>query len=164
MFLFAFNAFAQCSEITLSKPGTKSFILKLADVELTYKEKKPTTVTVTFRYVKHNYGKPHVLSFSHGHTNISPPVAMHDYLTLRGRHDGLLFALTSGLPVPRKMFEKKLASTLNFCELDGKKYKSHSFSIGKATDCAQRGYSDANIRSLGRWNSNAFQKCIRNSE
>ncbi len=39
--------------------------------------------------------------------------------------------------------------------------KGHSFRIGAATFAAERGFSDAQIRSMGRWQSDAFRKYIR---
>lgn len=41
------------------------------------------------------------------------------------------------------------------------RYKGHSFRIGAASHAADRGLSDAQIRALGRWKSNAFQRYIR---
>jgi hypothetical protein len=41
-------------------------------------------------------------------------------------------------------------------------FKAHSFRIGAASWYAQLGYSDQQIRHLGRWKSNAFVKYIRN--
>lgn len=164
MFLFAFSAFARCSEITKTKPSSDKHILQFSDVSIQYKLQMPHAVQVTFRSYKHNAGKPHYLEFSHGHTSTSPVQALHDYLQVRKSNDGPLFVLPSGSPVSRNMFDKQLQSTLKFCGLDSSRYKSHSFRIGKATDCAQRGYSDAKIRLLGRWNSNAFCKYIRNSD
>ena len=45
--------------------------------------------------------------------------------------------------------------------LDPTKYKEHSFRIEAATLAAESGFSDAQIRLLGRWRSNAFRKYIR---
>ena len=45
--------------------------------------------------------------------------------------------------------------------LDSTRYKSHSFRISAASFAAERGMSDAQIRALGRWKSNAFLKYIR---
>ncbi|XP_060561111.1 uncharacterized protein LOC132720891 [Ruditapes philippinarum] len=163
MFFFAFNAFARCSEITKCKPSTEPFILKLSDMNF-ISEAGQSFVSVTYRFYKHNSGKPHTITFSHGHAKTSAITAMHDYIALRGQSPGPLFSLPSGQPVPRKLFDKQLKSTLSFCGINSDRYKSHSFRIGKATDCAQRGYSDAKIRFLGRWNSNAFRKYIRVTE
>ena len=41
------------------------------------------------------------------------------------------------------------------------RYKGHSFRIGAATFAAECGFSDAQIRLMGRWQSDAFRKYIR---
>ena len=48
-----------------------------------------------------------------------------------------------------------LPSQLTFCGLDPSRYKGYSFRIG-AAHAADRGMTDAQIRTLGRWKSNAF--------
>ena len=44
--------------------------------------------------------------------------------------------------------------------VDCSKYKRHSFRIGAATFAAGSNVSDARIRALDRWSSNAFRKYI----
>ena len=46
-----------------------------------------------------------------------------------------------------------LQRCLAYCGLDTSRYRSHSFRIGGACHAADRGYSDAQIRALGRWKS-----------
>ena len=47
----------------------------------------------------------------------------------------------------------ELQRCLAYCGLDTSRYKSHSFRISGACHAADRGYSDAQIRALGRWKS-----------
>ena len=58
-------------------------------------------------------------------------------------------------------FVEQLNRALRFCNLDPALYKLHSFRIGAATWAAAKGFSDTQIRQLGRWKSNAFLKYIR---
>lgn len=161
MFLFAFSTFARCGELALARAYQQHQLVQFQDVNVNYVGAKAISVSVTFRYFKHSYGKPHHITFSHGHTEISPVLALESYLTLRGPQTGPLFVLANGLPVSRSLFDFYLKRSLDFCGFDSSRYKSHSLRIGRASDYAQRGYSDAFIRSVGRWHSNAFQKYIR---
>ena len=58
-------------------------------------------------------------------------------------------------------FNPELSRCLTFCGLDTKKYKGHSFRIGAASHAADKGFSDAQVRTLGRWKSGAFKSYIR---
>ena len=55
----------------------------------------------------------------------------------------------------------ELQRCLAYCGLDTSRYKSHSFRIGGACHTADRGYSDAQIRALGRSKSDAFKVYLR---
>ena len=44
----------------------------------------------------------------------------------------------------------ELQRCLAYCGLDTSRYKSHSFRIGGPYHAADRGYSDEQIRALGR--------------
>lgn len=67
----------------------------------------------------------------------------------------------------RKSFSNLLALVLHHAGLPLGKYRSHSFRIGVASLAADQGlsdaqiyifFSDAQIRLMGRWKSNAFKK------
>jgi len=60
-------------------------------------------------------------------------------------------------------FSSELHRRLAFCGLDTTRYKSHSFRIGGACHATEKGYSDAQIRALGRWKSEAFKVYLRST-
>ena len=80
---------------------------------------------------------------------------------MRGTIPGALFCFSDGSPVQTSHFTQQLRQAPNFCGLDSSKYKSHSFRIGAASLAADQGLSDAQIRHLGRWKSDAFKLYIR---
>ena len=56
---------------------------------------------------------------------------------------------------------KEVRSALASVGIDPAPYSGHSFRIGAATTAAAAGVEDAVIKSLGRWQSSAFQRYIR---
>ena len=56
---------------------------------------------------------------------------------------------------------RQLKGALAFCDLDCSSYKSLSVRIGAPSLAAKNGMSDAQIRGLGRWKSDAFKLYIR---
>ncbi|CAC5415184.1 unnamed protein product [Mytilus coruscus] len=125
---------------------------------------KAAEVQVCFRKFKHNVrGMPKTISFSHGTAMESAVVAMVEYLKVRPYSVPTepLFCSVDATPLHRPDFDRILHKCLASCGLDSSRYKGHIFRIGAATDAAERGLSDSQIRSMGRWKSNAFQKYIR---
>lgn len=162
MFLFAFNAFARIGEITTNNSGSQSRVLQFSDVVIHQNQGFPSRVSVTFRFFKHNLtSSPHTISFEHGPTSVSALLSVMQYFRVRGDGAGPLFCHACGQSVTRTSFDRLLHSALKFCNLDGSRYKGHSFRIGAATYAAQNNMSDSQIRALGRWSSNAFRKYIR---
>jgi site-specific recombinase XerD len=64
-------------------------------------------------------------------------------------------------PLTRYQFSAVLNKACRHAGLDNKLVKSHSFRIGRATDLARHGMSDAHIKMMGRWSSNIFSNYIR---
>ena len=94
--------------------------------------------------------------------NSTCPVALlSQYFTLRGFRPGAIFLSEDGLPVSRSFFSNQLLRACHLCGLDPSRYKGHSFRIGAASYAADQGFSDTQIRLLGRWKSNAFLRYIR---
>ena len=56
---------------------------------------------------------------------------------------------------------QKLRSALRGIGLNESDYAGHSFRIGAATTAAERGFEDSLIKTLGRWESEAYQLYIR---
>ncbi|XP_033725894.1 uncharacterized protein LOC117315690 [Pecten maximus] len=161
MFLFAFNAFARIGEI--AKTGNQHNLVQFQNVHVSSSSSMTQEVVVNFYEFKHNTDKKrHTVSFSHGPTQYSAVTALTDYLVYRGQSHGPLFRYLNEKSVTRQHFDKILHAVLNYCNIDSRFYKGHSFRLGAASYAALHlHYSDAKIRTLGRWNSNAFKKYIR---
>ena len=96
---------------------------------------------------------------------LCPVAAVLSYMALRGPGSGPLFRFKNGKPLTRSSFVAKLRETLEVAGVDCSGYSSHSFRIGAATTAASRGIQDSLIKTMGRWQSIAYQLyvswCIR---
>ena len=116
---------------------------------------------ITFKNYKHNYNQNPFSIVLAKQLNTCPVRSFLEYFLLHGPLSGPLFINQEGLPVLRSDFCKMLCSVVQLCNLDPKKYKGHSFRIGGTTYGAEQGFSDTQIRQVGRWKSDPFKKYIR---
>jgi len=157
----AFYAFLRVGEMTVGNKHASNTNLTLCNVtKLVNASNETVSLKVTFLTFKHSYNRtPFSLIITRQDT-LCPVQLILDYLALRGNAPGALF-IKSGFPITRKYFCDLLALAIKQCGLNPARYKGHSFRIGAASHAAGRGMSDAQIRVLGRWKSNAFLKYIR---
>lgn len=95
--------------------------------------------------------------------DMCPVVALRSFLAVRGKEPGPLFAHPNGCPITYHNANVLLLTLFRACGMDSARYKGHSFRIGAATEAARLGYTDTQIRQMGRWKSDAFKKYIRPS-
>ena len=86
---------------------------------------------------------------------------MLSYLALRGTTPGPLFKFDNVLPLTRARLVDHMHEALAKAGIDQSRYSGHSFRIGAATTAAARGIEDSLIKTLGRWESSAYQLYIR---
>lgn len=159
MCLFAFHTFSRVGEITQSSSGHNIQLHQLS--KLTNSRGEVESLKVLFYHYKHSYNQtPSSISISRAN-NFCPVKFLLNYLKLRGDTPGPLFRFVDFSPVSRAYFSSKLSIVLKSCSLDPSRYKGHSFRIGAASHAASKGMSDAQIRILGRWKTNAFRNYIR---
>lgn len=93
-----------------------------------------------------------------GRTNnyLCPVSAMNIYLRYRGVLNGPLFIFSDGSFLTRARFAAFINSVFNNPLLN-----THSFRIGGASALSASGVSDAQIKIIGRWNSDCFIRYIR---
>ena len=84
-------------------------------------------------------------------------------VAVRGKESGPLFIRESGKFLIRATFVDSLRDVLSTAGLVSSDYAGHSFHIGAATTATQNGMQDALIKTLGRWESSAYQRYIRTS-
>lgn len=159
MMITAFYGFLRIGEMTVCKGIPCSLQLNSFNMN----ESTGTATLSIYNYKHNSSGKPHVIQLqAQSPPNPCPIRAMQTWLEVRNSGEGPLFTLVSGQGVHRDWFTSRLRACLTFCHLDSHLYTSHSFRIGAASYSAKLGFSDAQIRLLGRWKSDAFRKYIRN--
>ena len=161
MCALAFFGFLRIGEITLSKHNLP-MPLQINQLAKQINAKGQIThLTLTISHYKHSYNqRPFSIDILPQQVHCPVQLVSH-YLSLRGSLPGALFLDQTGHTVTRNHFSNFLALTIKHCGLDPARYKGHSFRIGAASYAAKHGMSDAQIRILGRWKSNAFLKYIR---
>ena len=93
--------------------------------------------------------------------DLCPVAAVLAYMALRGPGGGPLFRFQNGSPLTRQKLVSKLREVLQKVGIDCSKYSGHSFRIGAATTAAARGIQDSLIKTMGRWESVAYQLYVR---
>lgn len=155
----AFHAFLRVGEMAITNNDNATLTVD-SITKLVNADNHVVSLRVTFLRYKHSYNQPPFSLVVQRQTSFCPVQYMLDYLSHRGTSPGSLFTL-NGLPVTRKYFCDLLTMAIKRCGLNPSRYKGHSFRIGAASDAAERGMSDTQIRILGRWKSSAFLRYIR---
>lgn len=164
MYAFAFFAALRVGEITYRVNQPHQNIITISQlVCMKTREGNVSAIKLTLRNYKHSDSTSPLDIFLYREKPVCPVSHLLEYLSLRGQSPGPLFCWPDASPICRSFFVTALSEDLNFCDLDGSRYKTHSFRIGAASWAAAKGMSDAQIRNFGRWKSNAFLRYIRTS-
>lgn len=94
---------------------------------------------------------------------LCPVVALLQWLVLRGNSPGPLFRFASGAPLTRSQLVSKLRYFITQMGDDASGFSGHSFRSGAATTAAHLNIPDSQIKLMGRWKSNAFQRYVKPS-
>lgn len=154
MYLLAFHAFLRISELAVAK--TDKHVLKFNNISLT-----KSHLTISFDSFKHHKGDPCSIAIPRTASQFCPAAHIESYLSLRGSRQGPLFLFPDHQPVPQSYVRSQLRASLHLARLQTATLTSHSFRIGAATEAVRRGFSDDEIRRMGRWSSSAFKNYIR---
>jgi len=95
--------------------------------------------------------------------DLCPVSAVLAWLTIRGTSEGPLFLFESGSPLTRQALVSHLKRALVAAGINPQGYSGHSFRIVAATTAADKEIEDLQIKMLGRWKSNAYQRYIKPS-
>ena len=162
MALLAYYACLRVGEMTYN--GNVSHVLQLSNVTPVITEGVMSAFKLSFSTYKHSDSSQPVFQVTAHSSPVFCPVAhMHKYLQLRGSIPGPLFQNHDKSHVTRAQFLKSLRDALSSLRIPVEMFNTHSFRIGRCTDMANMGYSESQIKAIGRWKSNAFTRYIRPS-
>ena len=159
MCALAFFAFLRIGELTASRGNTTN-IINLSQLDrLVDAQGRIQALEITLHnYKQKNSGPPF---FFYPERSWCPVQLILNFLAVRGSASSPLFCWPEGSPLIRSYFVERLNAALTFFNLDTKLYKAHSFRIGATSWASAKGFSDPQIRLLGRWKSSAFLRYIR---
>ena len=121
-------------------------------------------ITISIAEYKHSKGQySEVQLTSQNSKSICPIKLLTKYLNIRGLHEGSLFVDSKNIPLTKHKFSRWLKNCCRISKINPP-FTSHSFRVGGANLAAQLGRSDAEIKILGRWKSNANNLYYRNTK
>ena len=163
MFLTAFYGLFRIGELSTKSSRFACSVVQYRDLQILSREKVPCTAKVTITDYKHNSDhRPFdILITRDDSVPFCPVKTLLKYCEVRGNRPGSLFCNSDQTPITVSQFNTELQHYLQYCGLDISRYKNHSFRIGGACHAADKGFSDAHIRALGRWKSDAFKVYLR---
>ena len=118
-------------------------------------------LSIKFLHFKHkkSYGLTHMVSSKPGY-DLCVVRTTRAYLALRGVAPGPFF-LRHGKALTPYFVNTKLKMALSKCNIDPTNFSSHSLRIGAASDWAEKGLSESQMKARGRWSSNALHHYVR---
>lgn len=160
-FTLAYYGLLRISELVYTGPMHTDRPLQLRDISYDLHNK---TLFIQIRKSKTDQsGKAIKLKiYPAGEGNICCVHSVLAFMKARPKSEGYLLCHQNRAPLTRYQFSSILAKSISKLGLSPVFFKTHSFRIGRATDLAIEGVNTDTIKKLGRWNSNAFCKYIRN--
>ena len=135
-------------------------VARLDDLEFVM-ERGISAYLLTLNSFKHSNGRKAKLRLFQKPIRTCPVHWLSVYLSFRRPSGSYLFQQKNGKPVTRDMVMRVMRNALAFVGESPVEYGTHSFRIGRCTDLARFGYTDAQLRSVGRWNSDAFKLYVK---
>ena len=138
--------------------------LGIQAVKLEQVESTKSSIKITLNQYKHSKGERAVIIMKkQSDREICPIQNWKSFIKIRGNKRGRLFIYKNQKPVSKSSFATTLARCSKAAGYEPP-FTSHCFRIGGATEAAKRGRTEAEIKLLGRWNSNAYQKYTRKTK
>ena len=120
-------------------------------------------LNIKLRQYKHSKGNVARVSLKRQNDELICPInSMHEYL-IKVNPTNTMFMNKTGSPLTKNSFSQMLKS----CSLAAgytKPFTSHCFRIGATSYASMLGHSESQIKTMGRWRSQAYVGYIRRSQ
>lgn len=156
-----YHACLRISEVGHS--GKADHALRSSQVSFSHKPPSlyPHKITLTLTTFKHSKAPQTIQVRQIKDSRVCPVRLLWEYSKTK-RAGITFFCDENGVPVTRSFVMSVLRQLVGMSSFSDKRVNTHSFRIGRTTDLVVRGgVSDAYIRHVGRWSSNAYLKYIR---
>ena len=169
MFLFTYYGCLRVGEV--AKASSVENVISINQVVCNFIDGRVNSLILKFVCYKHsdtmkNHRKsknslPSMKFTKKDDKSLCPVRAVFRYLKLRGSAKGQLFLNEEGDDVTYYQFNSMMKKCIVAANLPEENYGTHSFRIGRCTDLASLGYSNNQIKMIGRWKSDAYKRYIR---
>lgn len=158
-YVLTFFGLLRVGELTLTNKMSIEHIIQYNDIRLDVNGGK---LLLHIRHSKTDQrGKGVTLAIPKLGGNLCPVKHYITFQGIRGNHKGPLLCHFGGAPLTRYQFGAVLHKSLKHLGVEAKNYKAHSFRIGCATALFEAGISEAELKTMGRWSSQAYKSYIR---
>jgi len=157
-YLITYYGLMRVSEVVHTSPNQTTRPLQRTDIRF------PSTaaIEITIRISKTNQ-RPVTLKIPcEPEAEHCPVCTLNLYCKARGEAPGNLFIHKNGRPLTRSQFASVLALTVRQAGYSTAHIKTHSFRIGRASELTANGVKHETIQKMGRWQSSASKRYIRN--
>ena len=138
--------------------------LNIPSLELDSVKEKKRVLTISLRSYKHSKGKGALVDLARQkNKHICPLRSFKTYIKTRGKNSNFLFVNKRGKPITKNVFAKTLKKVSLAADYNPP-FLTHSFRIGGATQAHKMGYTEVQIKALGRWRSAAYAEYVRGSK
>ena len=122
----------------------------------------PRKMRITLTSFKHSKG-PQTLEINGAKDKrVCPVRLLYLFKSMKNHSSRTFFCHEGGQPITRTYMMSRLRELVALSSFSHKRLNTHSFRIGRTTDLVLKGgVSDAYIRHVGRWSSNAYLKYVR---
>lgn len=160
VFSLLYHGCLRISEVAVS--GRADHVLRQHQVKFQYSfpTGHPRSITLHFTSFKHSKTSAKVQILASHNSCICPVQLLSHFLSIKPPSP-YLFCGADGLPITRGFIVQWLNRLVARSSFSHLRINTHSLRIGRTTDLALTGASDAYIRQAGRWASDAYLKYIR---